>query len=243
MKIVAISDIHGYLMKPSEMPEGDVLCICGDIVPLEYQNSTPKSIAWFCLEFIPWVDKLDYKKVIFIAGNHDFFLQNIAYSNNMPDYLKDAKEVMQTLLPGHNYSLHKKLVYLFDNSYSYNGVTFYGSPWIADLANWAFFKTREGLTKAWYNIPKKVDVLLTHMPPATAYVGDVLQHGLFNTMASYGSQELSDAIASRKIKYAICGHVHSGNHKPTEVNGTVYVNVSLKDENYNFSYEPFVFEV
>ena len=242
MKVVAISDIHGYLMKPSEMPDGEVLCICGDIIPLEYQKSTTKSVAWFCLEFIPWVDKLEYKKVIFIGGNHDFFLQNIAYSKNLSVYL-DAKQVMQTLLPGHNYALHKKLVYLFDDFYSYKGVTFYGTPWIANLSNLAFFKTKDELFEVWKSIPKKVDVLLTHMPPATARVGDVLQEDVFNSMMSYGSPELSEAIASRKVKYAICGHVHSGNHIPTEINGTIYANVSLKDENYNFVYEPFVFEV
>ena len=243
MKIIAISDIHGYLMKPSDMPEGDVLCICGDIVPLEYQNSTHKSISWFCLEFIPWVDNLEYKKVIFIGGNHDFFLQNIAYSKNIGDYLKDAKEVLQTLLPGHNYSEHKKLIYLFDNSYNYNGVTFYGTPWINNLQNWAFYKTSEDLIKVYDNIPKKVDVLLTHQPPAIAYVGDVLQHGVYNSMTSYGSWELRDAILQRKIKYNICGHVHSGNHTPTEIDGTIFVNVSLKDENYKINYNPFVFEI
>jgi Icc-related predicted phosphoesterase len=134
-------------------------------------------------------------------------------------------------------------VYLFDNSYTFNGVKFYGTPWIASLTNWAFYKNEEDLEKAYKNIPKKVDVLITHMPSATAYTGDVLQHGCFNTMTSYGSYQLSNAILDRKIKWAICGHVHSGNHRPENVNGTNFVNVSIKDEDYKVSYEPFVFEV
>ena len=34
MKFVALSDIHGYLIPMEELPEGDVLLICGDILPL-----------------------------------------------------------------------------------------------------------------------------------------------------------------------------------------------------------------
>lgn len=243
MKIVALSDLHGYLPKVKDLPEADVMCICGDIVPLEYQHSMAKSVAWFCLEFVPWADSLPYKKVIFIGGNHDFFLYNISFSKNLNECFVDAAHVMSTLLPGANKSKHKKLVYLFDNSYTFNGVKFYGTPWIASLTNWAFYKNEEDLEKAYNNIPKKVDVLITHMPSATAYTDDVLQHGCFNTMTSYGSYQLSNAILGRKIKWAICGHVHSGNHRPENVNGTNFVNVSIKDEDYKVSYEPFVFEV
>ena len=41
IKVVAISDIHGHL--PKNLPEGDVLCIAGDILPLDVQNNDIKS--------------------------------------------------------------------------------------------------------------------------------------------------------------------------------------------------------
>ncbi len=69
MKIIAISDLHGYLPKISEC---DVVCICGDIIPLQYQNDTIKSISWFLLDFVPWANSINCDKVIFIAGNHKF---------------------------------------------------------------------------------------------------------------------------------------------------------------------------
>lgn len=75
MKIVGISDLHGHLPNPNEMPDGDVLCICGDIVPLNIQRDTLRSLAWFYLDFIPWTDSLPYEKVLIIAGNHVLFLE------------------------------------------------------------------------------------------------------------------------------------------------------------------------
>lgn len=69
MKIVAISDLHGCL---PQLPECDIVCICGDIIPLDYQGNTIKSISWFLQDFVPWTNCLSCNKVIFIAGNHKF---------------------------------------------------------------------------------------------------------------------------------------------------------------------------
>ena len=234
MKITAISDLHGYL--PKDLPEGDVLCICGDIVPLEYQKDYTQSVAWFAIDFNRWASTLPYRKVVFIGGNHDFFLQELGEKFR-------PTTVMKHLLPG----AHKgqsKLVYLCDNSVEIDGVRFYGTPWIADLTRWAFYKPEEELVEIYSRIPKQCDVLLTHMPPLACNAGMVMQHGHYNTYANYGSAVLAEAIASRDIKYALCGHVHTGNHIP-EPFGNVknVVNVSLKDENYKVSYSPFSFEI
>ena len=256
MKIVGLSDIHGLLLKPEDVPQCDVVCICGDIVPLDYQNDTIKSVSWFLLNFLPWTDKLRCDKVIFIGGNHDFFLENLhkrcaAYppTNNCPEcpgipelMWRRPSDVMKRLLVG----THKgasKLVYLCDNSYEYKGVTFYGTPWISDLQNWAFYKDDASLAKAYDNIPYTVDVLLTHMPSMLNDTGMVRQNGCFNSWAQYGNTYLAKCITERNIKYALCGHVHSGNHHPELCGGTQVVNVSIKDEDYKRSYEPFEFEV
>ena len=88
------------------------------------------------------------------------------------------------------------------------------------------------------------DILLTHMPPLACGAGCVLQPGRYNTMEYYGSLELAEAISARDIRYALCGHVHSGNHCP-EPFGCVanVVNVSLRDESYRVVYAPFNFEI
>lgn len=232
MKITAISDLHGYL--PKNLPGGDVLCICGDSVPLDYQNDLAQSVAWFALDFNPWASALPYRKVVFIGGNHDFYLFELGKQVG-------HRAVMKHLLPG-SHKGQSKLVYLCDNSVEIDGVRFYGTPWIADLARWAFYKPADELESIYDNIPRKCDVLLTHMPPLACGAGCVLQRGNYNTMANYGSQSLADAIQCRDIKYALCGHVHSGNHFP-EPFGTVQnvVNVSIKDEDYKVAYKPFDF--
>ena len=235
MRIVAMSDLHGFLYKPENVPECDVVCICGDTVPLDYQDDDVASIAWFCLEFVPWTDKLPCKKVVFIAGNHDFYLEHIMLGPIREDgtrKCRTASEVLKKLLPGNNKGKHK-LVYLRDSSFEFEGKRFYGTPWISDLKRWAFYSDEDGLKDHWNQIPKKLDVLLTHMPPNINDCGTVLQKGTFNNGANYGSDSLKDALLERDIKYTFCGHVHSGNHSLYEYKPGCFIsNVSVKDEDY-----------
>ena len=145
--------------------------------------------------------------------------------------IRTASDILRKLLPGNNKGKHK-LVYLRDNSVEIEGKLFYGTPWISDLPKWAFNKTEKELEGIFKNIPKKLDVLLTHMPPAIGSVGIVLQRGC-NYGSDYSSQALADAILSRQIKYSFCGHVHSGNHVLHEYKPECFIqNVSIKDEDY-----------
>lgn len=255
MKVCAISDIHGRLEEPSNMPSADVLCICGDIVPLDYQRDYEASIAWFCLEFVPWTDSLPYQNIVFVGGNHDFFLERLHRKDTETVWDRDnsvwAKEyrwrspsdVLKKLLPGNNKSKHK-LTYLCDNSVEISGKRFYGTPWIADLSRWAFYLPENLLTEKYNQIPKKCDVLLTHMPPKLKSVGEVLQVNSYNVGSDYGSQILADTIMSRNITWSISGHVHSGVHLPQEIKPGSYVaNVSIKNEDYISTYSPLIFDI
>ena len=51
----------------------DIVMICGDLVPLKIQSYTDPSEKWFKDVFIPWCQALPCQKVLFVAGNHDFF--------------------------------------------------------------------------------------------------------------------------------------------------------------------------
>ena len=246
LKIVAISDIHGLL---PELPECDVVCCAGDISPLEIQTDQTSMVSWFCLVFLPWVESLPCKKFVMISGNHDFFLQNIHRrlideSDGYRRYTwRSASDVMKKLLPGNLRGKYNKLVYLCDSSYEYEGHRFYGTPWIADLSRWAFYLDNDSLMEKYKNIPKKCDVIITHMPPKIEGLGEVIQGGCFNTGENYGSQELAEVLKTKDFKYALCGHVHSGQHLPVDLDGKKLVNVSLKNEDYNEMYYPFEFEI
>lgn len=233
IKIACISDIHGHLSK--DIPKCDILIIAGDILPLDIQRDSLRSISWFLLDFKPWTDSLSCDKVIFIPGNHDFLFEEIG-----PDSNRAPSEVMKKLLGNHKSK--SKLVYLCDNSYKYKGRIFYGTPWIPELKQWAFYKDHEGLTEKFKNIPKKLDVLITHCPPSIGLAGTVLQQN-WNYMCNFGSVELSEAIMMRDIKWSISGHIHSGLHRPEYIYNTNIVNVSLKNEDYKVDYEPFTFEL
>lgn len=219
MRVIAISDLHGYL---PEIGPCDVVCICGDIIPLDCQGSSEKSAAWIGNEFSKWADSLPCTKVLVIAGNHDFYLE---YAEKIPWN-------------------SPKIVYLKDSSVEIDGKVFYGTPWIPSLYRWAFYKPSEELKAIFNKIPDtQIDVLMSHTPPAVASVGRVLQP-CWNVGRDFGCVELAEAIKKRpNIKYSVSGHVHSGDHHPVTVGNTTFVNVSVKDEDYQPIYLPFEFKI
>ena len=152
MKICGISDIHGDLNV--NIPECDVLCICGDVINLNDQRDIPTSRKWWETKFIKWVESLPCKKVIVIPGNHDFVLERM--------YIYDSWSWWKN----HMLLLSKfKVEFLVDEEYEYEGITFYGTPWIKPIefqeGKWAF---ERNFNEDPIEIPN-CDVLLTHDNP------------------------------------------------------------------------------
>ena len=232
MKIVAISDIHGYI--PESIPECDVLCISGDIVPLEVQRGIEKSSDWLMNIFYPKLLEMSCKHVVMTWGNHDF-IGHILYSDG------HSGEEQTEMLFGNDSKFH----ILIDESIEIEGVKFYGTPWIPELSGWAFYNTSENLKEIFEKIPEDIDVLLTHCPPKIGTQGVVLQK-CWNHMRDFGCNELYNVLCEKKFEkplYVLSGHIHTGNHKIEEYDGIKYVNVSLKDEEYMVSYEPTIIEI
>lgn len=231
MKVIGISDIHGHL---PELPSCDVVCISGDIVPLNIQRNFAASWVWLLNNFTDWANNLDCKHVVIIAGNHDFIFSECSkLGQDMSVLWKDSP----------------KIHYLQDTSIEIDGKLFYGTPWIPVLGGWAFYADSYQLEDLFSQIPD-CDVLLTHCPPMIGDAGKVLQSG-YNYGRDFGCEELRKAIKNKKINWVLSGHVHSGDHEVTnyycEPNGTPHeiniVNVSIKDEDYKVTYEPFEFEL
>ncbi len=235
MKIVALSDLHGYL--PDNIPPCDVVCICGDILPLEAQRCVVRSVSWLCLDFKPWAESLPCKNVIFIAGNHDFVFETLG-----PKACRRPNEVMYEIFGEHIKT--SKLIYLRDETVTIDGVKFYGTPWCPVLVKWAFYKPQNELIDTFMSIPGDIDVLLTHYPPKVGDVGKVLEQDTFNYGKDFGSDELSIALANKpNIRFVLSGHIHSGSHEINKINNTSVVNVSIKNEMYKVKYNPYEFEI
>lgn len=206
-RVGAMSDLHGYL--PENVEECDIICICGDIMPLEIQRNYTESFIWLKEKFFPWVERLPCEKVFFIGGNHDWFLENMtAKAIN-----RFARENL----------FRDKLVYLCDNLVEYDSFKIYGCPYVENLKNWAFYTDDPRLE---YTKIPQCDILLVHMPPAISDLGYVLKYG------DLGSTELKKVIESRDIKLVLCGHIHDGNKEEVIFNNTKLKNVAIKDDNY-----------
>ena len=66
MKILHISDTHGFHRRLKELPEADVIVHSGDIT---MNGGTDEA-----LDFMEWFCDLPFAHKVFIAGNHDFCL-------------------------------------------------------------------------------------------------------------------------------------------------------------------------
>ncbi len=208
MKIAAFSDSHGLF---PQIDSVDVVVIAGDISPLRIQRNDVMMSIWFQDEFLRWCKDLPCKRVIFTAGNHDFYFYNYAAMRAM------IKEI----------ELQDKVIYLVNESCEYQGKKFFGCPWCEGPEGWAFITEDPTDT---YKYITDCDVLITHQPPkvetlGTSYPGQ-------SWARNFGSKELLKIIEQRDIKYNFCGHIHTGTHNGIEHNDTKFYNVSLLDEGY-----------
>lgn len=227
MKITSISDIHGFLVE--DLPPADVLTISGDLVPAnwKYAHIDPQN-SGFSDDFIPWcnhqISSGRFKNIVFIAGNHDAFLERT--------YHRDQEEHFRSQLP-------EGVYYLRDDSVEIGDVVFYGTPWSPPFMNWSFMASENELAEIYGRIPEFVDILLTHTPPLG--FGDSV-HG---QSSQRGSESLLKQLETSNPLYNVFGHIHSGSHAPQGVSGTctTCANVSLVNEAYDIVYSPFQFEV
>lgn len=160
MKIAGLSDLHGYL--PDNIPTCDVLCISGDIIPLQIQRKSFASIRWWLRDFCSWVCRLPCNKVIFTAGNHDIVLERLYKSNLFYKFIAMLEQ----------YS-NDKAILLIDEVYTFKGITFYGFPYIRPIpfqkGRWAFedtYETPKANLKEYDRLQNiEVDVFITHDNP------------------------------------------------------------------------------
>lgn len=212
MKIGVVSDLHGNL---PEIEPCELLLICGDIMPLSIQFNDEISKRWLETDFRDWCINCPAKQVVFIAGNHDWYLY------------WHRKELAERFLNS------GKIVYLKDAIFEYKGVKIYGTPWCHRFGNWAFMRDDDKLAKKYENIPQGVDFLLTHDAPRIANYGTILDTSISSEPVECGNAVLAASVIDKEPKYCFFGHIHSGDHTLAKIGNTWFANVSYVDEEYN----------
>lgn len=214
MKIVAISDLHGNL---PEIPDCDLLLIAGDITPAD-DHGLQRQFSWLHSEFRKWLLNVPARKIVGVAGNHDFIFQtNLNVVSDLP------------------------WVYLQDSGIEWDGVKIWGSPWQPVFHNWAFNAEDAKRKTAWSMIPDDTNILITHGPPHG--YGDFVDNG-YDNRGNVGCRWLNKRIVELNfLKLAVFGHIHSGWGKYTINNErTTLANVSIVDDRYRLVNPPMMFE-
>lgn len=221
--VQAVSDLHGNLI---DVEPCDILCICGDISPLEIQRDHLQMWKWVWDVFVPWVQELPVDKVFFTPGNHDFWFQKFITEN-----------IKKTLC----FATEQKLHILIDEEYVWKGIKIYGTPWIPPigrLESWAYQAYDVVREETFEQIPDDVDFLISHSAPAIGGIGRVHDRD-GNAWEDFGDVPLAHAITKKKPKYVFCGHVHTGTHHLVDTTFTKIANVSYLDEEYKAgTYKP-----
>ena len=172
MDITFISDTHG-LHGRLKLNPGTVLIHSGDVT--EYGSEDEVA------DFLFWFSKQPFAYKVFIAGNHDLFLEECT----------PAKR--KKMIPS-------DIIYLQNSGIEIKGLKFWGSPVTPYFLGMAF-NARQGkeIRKVWDKIPARTDILITHGPPKT-----VLDCGV-------GCEELLQKVNKIKPAIHCFGHAHGQN--------------------------------
>ena len=221
MKITFISDTHTYMYdsnyKELILPEGDILCFSGDIMSSGHNEGE-------LIHFLKWFSKQPFRYKIFIAGNHDRFLEkySLIADENISRFQDDG------------------VVYLKNSSFVVDGIKFYGCPYQPYFCDWAFnVPDSDKLISIYQEIPEDTDVLLTHCPPY-GILDQSHRPNYSNPTGEehLGSMELKIVLAEKQIsgclpRVVAFGHIHGDGGKQIQIGDTLYINASLCDENYD----------
>lgn len=189
MRIVAIADTHLFT-NDLVVPDGDVLVHAGDMC----RGGTTDEL----LHAAQWLEGLPHRHKVIVAGNHDWCFV---------DAVHDARAIVG--------AMH----YLQDSEVTIDGLRFYGAPWQPEYGGWAFNLPRgPQLAAKWQMIPRGIDVLITHGPPAG--IGDSSPVG-----GRAGCVDLRERIAAVQPRLHLFGHIHQDGGVRTE-GATTFANVT-----------------
>lgn len=225
MRIVALSDQHGYL---PDIPLCDLLIIAGDICPDRFGPATAmhapeRQQAWFDRTARPWLRAAPATHQVLTWGNHDWCGQACSFRNSPAEASARNLQILVdegTAVPGKDRS-----------------ISIWATPWSNQFMRWAFMKPPEELGRIYAAIPAGTDILVSHQPPYG--YGDQCANYNTGRIEHFGSRELLAAIERVRPKLVICGHMHEGFGRYEHEAIPIY-NVSVVDDQYRLVHEPTV---
>jgi Icc-related predicted phosphoesterase len=206
VRIIAVSDTHGH-HNSLKIPDGDIFVHAGDITAFGTETNLQ--------DFNDFLGRLPHPTKLVIAGNHDFGIERDP---------QGSEEILTNC------------IYLQDQGYEINGISFYGSPWQPWFHDWAFNLQRgEEIRAKWELIPENTHVLITHGPPYGH--GDQTDQG-----ARVGCQDLLEIIEQVRPLVHIFGHIHES-YGITSNEHTRFINASVVNRDMVLSNLPVVFDL
>lgn len=204
MRLVCISDTHGDHENVA-LPEGDVLIHAGDVTG----HGTEEEYV----SFVAWLASQPHEHKIFIAGNHDTYLES---NSEKTAALAEAAGV----------------TYLNDSGCTINGVKFWGSPITPRFFDWSFMRNPgSDIEQHWLKIPTDTKVVVTHGPPYG--ILDQVERSE-KVYEHTGCPSLLAKLTQVNPKYHIFGHIHEG-FGEQQFGVVRFVNASSMNKHYQIS--------
>lgn len=209
MIVDCIADLHGYLPR---LDGGDLLIVAGDL--------TARDLSHERHAFLQWLAEQDYRKKIWIGGNHDNSLVGLKFDRIRPDSAE----------------------YLCDSGTEFEGFKIWGSPWTTTFPGinphcCAFtVDNDEQLAEKWKLIPDDTDILITHSPSFGNY--DWIKNRDGTIGPSVGSLSLWMKSLLILPKLHVFGHIHEAYGYCKHANGISLVNASMVNERYQHVNRP-----
>lgn len=187
------------------MPKGDTLIHAGDFT---------KSGGVAQLEsFVGWLNEQDYKHKVVVAGNHDA---------RLGEYLQ--------------FKLDGVATYLRNRKVTIDGIHIYGSPNTPIIRyKHSMCYDREDGYEVWKSVPRNLDILVTHGPPA-----GILDKN--DDDVSCGCRNLAARVTVMHPRYHVFGHIHES-YGTASSEWTNYVNCAIWDHVRQEMNQPVVIKV
>jgi len=202
MKILCLSDLHRkYNTIDFTDIDVDMIIIAGDWTITESLQDVEN------INFLEWLEDLDIKHKLVIAGNHELLIES-------------DPELWQRQL-----KIAPSVTYLHNSGIEIEGIKFWGTPDTPCFYDWAFNRTEQELEEILDAVPEDTNVIISHGPPK----------GILDAVLE-GSHVGSDSLRKKclelpNLKACIFGHIHESKGEQI-VHGVRYMNVSYVDRGY-----------